>query len=277
MALFTAKYRYDDPTLTAPAPGAALINDVGLVVSVPGIGPKTGGRHAGIPLAIGPVHTRIFRPHDRIEMTLPNTQLLLWNAPFETAAFRAGYQGSLAKREGWHWLNWTIAEHIAHDLEVETTERAGSADITPVVADGSPLVVVPCGAVKSAVASPAGEMYRSGYHRLGLKAARALTSPESIRILSALHGLLALDRMVEPYDLRMGSPGSITADALEAQAIDQGLFDHRNVVVLGGRSYTRIAQSVWPNCRTPLAGTRGIGDQQHRLARIAECGAQALT
>ncbi len=212
MALFTAKYRYDDPTLTAPTPGAALINDVGLVVSVPGIGPKTGGRHAGIPLAIGPVHTRIFRPHDRIEMTLPNTQLLLWTAPFETAAFRAGYQGALAKREGWHWLNWTIAEHIAHDLEVETTERAGSADITPVVADGSPLVVVPCGAVKSAVASPAGEMYRSGYHRLGLKAARALTSPESIRILSALHGLLALDRMVEPYDLRMGSPGSITAE-----------------------------------------------------------------
>ncbi|MFD6062717.1 hypothetical protein [Rhodococcus wratislaviensis] len=45
------------PTLTAPTPGTALVMEVGLVFSRPGIGPKGGGRHGGIPLSVGPTTT----------------------------------------------------------------------------------------------------------------------------------------------------------------------------------------------------------------------------
>lgn len=128
---------------------------------------------------------------------------------------------------------------------------------------------MPCGATKAAVPRPAGQLYTGGYHRLTLRAAHALTTSDNIRIVSGRHGLLPLDQVIAPYDLRLGQPGSISADHLEDQADQQGLLGHPNVVILAGRDYTRLSQQVWPHARTPLAGTRGIGEQQHRLARIA--------
>ncbi|WP_214514939.1 DUF6884 domain-containing protein [Rhodococcus sp. WY5] len=275
MASYKPTYRYAGSILTAPAPGVALVKEVGLVVSVPGVGPKTGGRYMGVPVKVGPIHTRLYRPHDDVEMTLPNTQLQMWIAPFESAAFREGHVGLLATQPGWSWLNWTIAEHVAYDLDVEATNRVHFHDVTTLYGGEPPLVVVPCGAAKAPCAAPAGELYRGSYHRLCLRAAKALTSPDFIRILSAKHGLLALDTVVEPYDLRLGKPGSITAEDLVAQAGQQGLLGHREVAILAGRDYTRIARAVWPQASAPLSGTRGIGEQQHRLLKIAAGAAPA--
>lgn len=142
-----------------------------------------------------------------------------------------------------------------------------AAELAATPAD--PLVIVPCGAQKAATARPAGELYTSGYHRLALRAAHTLAAPENIRIISAKHGLLPLDKVIDPYDLRLGQPGSITVDHLEAQADEQGLLGHPDVTVLAGRDYTRLVLATWPHARTPLAGARGIGDHQHRLAQLA--------
>ncbi|MBM4568982.1 hypothetical protein GS489_00295 [Rhodococcus hoagii] len=249
-------FRYTDPTLTAPRPGRRLITEVGLVESRPGIGPKTGGQHVGIPLAVGPRNTRLLRPYDGVEITLPNTDLQLWTAPFHTAAHARGVF-NLADRDGWHWLGWTVADHVEHDRQ----QPAG----------GRPLVIVPCGATKAPTTQPvpAGELYTGTYHRLGLLAAAALTSPESTRILSGKHGLLRLDDPVAPYDLRLGQPGAVTADDITRQARDQGLLDRPSVVVLGGRDYSRLVLQVWPHATTPLAGSRGIGEHQQRFSAIA--------
>lgn len=265
---FRPTYDYDDSDLTPPIPGTELIMQVGLVHSLPGIGPATGGQYIGIPRAIGPLHTRLWRPHDQVEMTLPNTDVQLWNTPFVTAGHRHG-EFQLAERPGWHWLRWTIADHVAHDLHQPSA--AGDLGITPVYLDepGAPLVIVPCGATKAAFPRPAGQLYTGSYHRLTRRAADALTNSDNIRIVSALHGLLPLDQFIAPYDLRFGRPGSITAEQLQEQADQQGLLNYPDVVILAGRDYTRLAQQVWPNARTPLAGTRSIGEQQHRLARIA--------
>lgn len=271
---FRPTYTYDDPHLTPPAPGVDLIMQVGLVHSLPGIGPKIGGQYIGIPRVIGPLHTRLWRPHDQVEMTLPNTDLQLWNNTFHVAGHRHG-EFKLSERPGWHWLRWTIADHVTHDLR----QAAVAADlgITPVHPGepGDPLVIVPCGAAKAAFPRPAGAMYLSGYHRLARRAARALTDDPNVRIVSALHGLLPLDQVIDPYDLRLGQPDSITAEQLEEQADHQGLLGHPDVVILAGRDYTRLALTVWPHAHTPLAGTRGIGEQQHRLARIAAGGTVA--
>lgn len=253
--LYRPTFTYDDPTLTPPAPGRDLVMQVGLVESRPGVGPKTGGQYVGIPRTIGPQHTRLWRPHDQVEMTLPNTDVQLWNTPFITAGHRQG-AFDLAHRPGWHWLRWTIADHVTHD--------AAAAQ-----GNTRPLVVIPCGVAKARHRSPAGLLYTSGVHRLAQRAARALTGPDSIRILSAKHGLLPLDQLVDPYDLRLGEPESVTPDELREQAGKQGLLGRPDVVVLAGRDYTRLVLEVFPHAVAPLAGTGGIGDQRHRLARIA--------
>jgi len=265
---FRPTYDYDDPYLTPPSPGVDLIMQVGLVESLPGIGPATGGQYIGIPRAIGPLHTRLWRPHDQVEMTLPNTDLQLWHAPFHVAGHSHG-EFKLSERRGWHWLRWTVADHVAHDLRQLRTEA--DLGVTPVYSETAshPLVIVPCGAAKAPFPRPAGELYTGSYHRLTRRAADALTSSDNIRIISALHGLLPLDQVIAPYDLRFGRPGSITAEQLQEQAHQQGLLGHPDVVILTGRDYTRLAQQVWPHTRTPLAGTPSIGEQQHRLARIA--------
>lgn len=256
--IYTPTYCYDDSTLTPPAPGRDLIMKIGLVHSLPGIGPVTGGQYVGISRSVGPLHTRLWRPHDNVEMTLPNDEVTPWTSPFSTFAITTHGIHPLSAEPGWEWLNWTVADHLAHDAATARTSR--------------PLVVVPCGTKKASVPSPAGRLYTGSYHRLGLRAAAALTSPDDTRILSALHGLLPLHRIVEPYSLRLGQPKSVTADKLREQAAEQNLLDRPDVVLFGGRDYVDLALQVWPHARTPLVGTGGIGDQQHRLAAIAATG-----
>lgn len=271
--LFVPQYSYDDDTLTPPTPGKDLILAVGLVLSRLGVGPKGGGGYAGIPLSVGSTTTS-FRRHDGVEMRLPNSDLVLWSAPFDSAARKLGIN-ILAERPGWEWLRWTLADHVAADYE----RLAPDLDVVPIhppTGDAGPLVVVPCGSRKRDYPAPAKDLYISSYQQLCLRAAYALTAPANIRILSGRYGLLELDTEIEPYDLRLGQPGSVTADDIFDQAVNTGILDAPDVVALAGKDYTGMVTATWPHTRTPLAGSRGIGDQQHRLARIAATGPTAL-
>lgn len=101
-----------------------------------------------------------------------------------------------------------------------------------------------------------------------LRAAHTLTEAHLIRIVSARHGLLPLDRVVAPYETRMTDPEAITAAELRAQADEQDLTDRTSVIVLAGIAYTSAALAVWPHAELPLAGSRGIGEHRQRLASI---------
>lgn len=91
--------------------------------------------------------------------------------------------------------------------------------------------VVPCGAAKLDHAAPARELYTGSGFRHTLTAAQAAAAgdeadgrgPARVLILSALYGLLELDTVIEPYDLKMGGPDSVTADELVAQAEALGM------------------------------------------------------
>lgn len=130
-----------------------------------------------------------------------------------------------------------------------------------------PFVVIPCGGAKRSERCPAGEMYVGGYHRACRKYANRLTMPARILILSAKHGLLRLTDVIEPYELRMGQPGSITTAVAWQQARKMGLLDESRVVALGGRAYTAVCRTIWPHCTTPLDGRGGIGKQLSWLNR----------
>ncbi|PVD04500.1 hypothetical protein DBP12_03480 [Streptomyces sp. CS014] len=151
------------------------------------------------------------------------------------------------------------AQGVRHYITTEGRVRAGHEPRRKVV-------IVPCSASKLDHPAPAAQFYTGSYHVQCRKAATALGG--HILVLSALHGLVELSQVIEPYDLKAGDPGTVTTDTLHAQA-RRLLVAGADVTVLAGATYTRLAQAVWPDATTPLAGTRGIGEQKRILAQLS--------
>lgn len=107
-------------------------------------------------------------------------------------------------------------------------------------------------------------LYLGSYYRACLYYALSLVGREQIFILSAKYGLLALRDVVEPYDLKMGQKGSVTAQQISEQAVLRGVFDEK-VICLGGRAYIDVMRQVWKDCVVPLEGVGGIGKQMRWL------------
>ncbi|WP_377273059.1 DUF6884 domain-containing protein [Peterkaempfera sp. SMS 1(5)a] len=130
------------------------------------------------------------------------------------------------------------------------------------------LIVIPCGSRKLDHPARAAEMYIGSYHRACRRAAEAL-QPDRLVILSARYGLLDLDDEIEPYDTPHGAAGAVTARLLQDQAVERRIAALDPVVVLGGARHVALAKAVWPDARTPLSGTRGMGEQFARLAAMS--------
>lgn len=86
-------------------------------------------------------------------------------------------------------------------------------------------------------------------------------------ILSAKYGIIDLDQPIEPYNLRLGRPGSIAPETVRAQVASLGLQSCQ-VTALAGADYVNFLRRVFADVRAPLAGSKGIGEMQARLAAI---------
>jgi hypothetical protein len=129
-----------------------------------------------------------------------------------------------------------------------------------------PLVIIPCGQAKLTHPAPAGELYVGAYATSCRRWALRVTEPERVRVLSALYGLVPLDRVLRPYDLRMGRPGSVEPEYLIRQAARQHLLGEPVVLAVGGRAYLEAARAVWPHLRAPFKGM-AMGHQRAAMAR----------
>lgn len=91
--------------------------------------------------------------------------------------------------------------------------------------------VIPCGGEKLDHAAPAGELYTGQMFRHALTSVQRLAAKDAVPagdwwpgrearvlVLSAKYGLVQLDQVLEPYDLRMGQPESVTVEQLAVQA-----------------------------------------------------------
>jgi hypothetical protein len=120
---------------------------------------------------------------------------------------------------------------------------------------------------------PAGQLYTGPWHRSLRLAADALTDQTMIRILSARHGLVPLERPLFPYDTRLGDRDVITPERMARQTAALDL-DDAYVIFLGGRNYARLLQQSVPHTLTPLSG--GLGNQRaqcHAVSRSPNLGA----
>ncbi|QTF81698.1 hypothetical protein SEA_JULIETTE_92 [Mycobacterium phage Juliette] len=113
--------------------------------------------------------------------------------------------------------------------------------------DPAEVTVIACAAAKLDEPAPAAELYTSANFRLMLRAARAQAGPGGrVLILSALHGLLDLDTVVAPYNVKMGDAGCIGAAELAAQLRARGLdAPGARITTLLPRAYAqRLAEAV---------------------------------
>lgn len=144
---------------------------------------------------------------------------------------------------------------------------------------GQVLVVVPCSGAKLWHKAPAGQLYTGTFHKLARQAADALVEQHGgqVVILSALHGLLQLDDVVEPYDVQLGQPGAVAVSRVALQLLQLlQAGEAPTVVSLLPRAYrTVLAQAVdelppaaRPVMVEPMQGAAGVGYQRQRLAQL---------
>lgn len=125
-----------------------------------------------------------------------------------------------------------------------------------------------CGKQKAAQTCAASMMYRSGLFQAQLRF--ALTCDLAF-ILSARHGLLALDAVIEPYDeaLPRDVVGRKAWGARVARQLDEAVPDlDAEIVVLAGERYADVIvpeDRDW-NWEEPLRGM-GVGDRIAWLKR----------
>lgn len=121
-----------------------------------------------------------------------------------------------------------------------------------------------CAAGKLARPAPARELYTSQLFRKASTYAEAHS--DHWYILSALHGLVAPEAVLEPYEVKLGHKSgppiwewaSRVAAQLETEL--EGVEDRVELLVLAGEQYrTFLARCSWP-ARVPMAGM-GIGQQ----------------
>lgn len=143
------------------------------------------------------------------------------------------------------------------------------------------LVIIPCGASKLPTAAAAAELYTGSMFKDALRTALSMTSEDNIRIMSAKHGLLKLDQIVEPYELKMGQPGSVSLDALRYQLRDlyesHYLHEYDIHTLLPRAYYETLWAAVHTMNRTSCYaivnqynGCAGIGYQKAKLRKLRE-------
>lgn len=126
------------------------------------------------------------------------------------------------------------------------------------------LYLVGCGKSKRADPTAAGDLYTDPLVQKSLTYAQqeAAASGGTVRILSALHGAVELDHVLDPYDLSMNDLaaaerrawGDRVADTLAADVE----HERARLVVLAGRMYADPLRRHFPRIGEPMRGL-GLG------------------
>ena len=132
--------------------------------------------------------------------------------------------------------------------------------------------LVACAASKLAAAAPARHLYTSQLFRKA--STYAARNTDLWFILSAEHGLVAPDTVLEPYDTRLGTKGAppiaVWAERVNRQLAGAlvGVTDP-HLVVLAGAQYRTILQGSPYPYTVPMEGL-GIGQQLGWLTRALD-------
>ena len=133
-------------------------------------------------------------------------------------------------------------------------------------------IIIGCGAKKRDIPAPAWLLYQGNLFMAALGYARTLREDSDILILSAKHGLVTLDTVLEPYEQRMGCAGTASYELL-GQQVKTYCGTTPPEMILASRVYWGAFMSGWQEAygrdaaiaiksqiATPLEGM-GIGQR----------------
>lgn len=132
------------------------------------------------------------------------------------------------------------------------------------------IVLISCVSQKLQLRAKARDLYVSTLFKLNLKYANSL-NPNEIYVLSAKHGLLELEREIEPYEQTLNNMR--TAEIKEwANNVLQQLrsvapLEEAEFIFLAGDKYRKYLLPHIKNAVAPLEGLR-IGEQLQRLKEL---------
>ena len=119
------------------------------------------------------------------------------------------------------------------------------------------VVMISCVSKKLDTRARAAELYTSTLFRLNLQYARTL-EPDAFFILSAKHGLLALDDEIEPYDIMLNKMPSRArkawANKVIAQLQEHSDLEHDQFIFLAGERYREYLVPHLSSYEIPLQG-----------------------
>jgi hypothetical protein len=140
-------------------------------------------------------------------------------------------------------------------------------------------VIIPCSAAKLNFAAPAAELYTGSMFKDSLETARKMFSDDKIFILSAKHGLVSLDTVLAPYDVKLGNASAVEWNTISVQLRELGITG--DVLSLLPKDYhALLSRSLEGAGRgAPIRshgiqlenfyeGSKGIGEQKGRLSQL---------
>ena len=166
------------------------------------------------------------------------------------------------------------------EQSVEDSQAAATGAITTrklKLNQKSDFVIIPCGNTKLSTAAPASEFYTGSMFQDSLRTARKLFSDDRIYVMSAKHGIVPLDRVLEPYDVKLGMEGSIDARTL-ADSLDEAGIEGTITSLLPkmyDQLFTEAAAGKF-EIDHHFEGSRGIGDQKARLSKLRDSAAETI-
>lgn len=131
------------------------------------------------------------------------------------------------------------------------------------------IVLISCVSKKLAHAAKARDLYVSPLFRLNLAYAESL-KPAAIYVLSAKHGLLALEDQIDPYELTLNTMGTgqirAWASGVESQLAAVADLKHDHFVFLAGDKYRKFLVPHLTYFEVPMEGLT-IGRQLQFLSQ----------
>jgi len=115
------------------------------------------------------------------------------------------------------------------------------------------VVVIGCGAAKLNEPAKAKDLYTGQLFKLNLEYAEKFYPNTARFIFSAKYGFVETDEVLEPYNTRIGKPGSLTKPEIKMSAIHKGIIGAR-VILLAGRDYQKALRDCFAEFEVPFEG-----------------------
>jgi glycerophosphoryl diester phosphodiesterase len=132
------------------------------------------------------------------------------------------------------------------------------------------IILISCVSQKLPHRAKAKDLYVSTLFRLNLKYANSL-NPSAIYVLSAKHGLLELEREIEPYEQTLNNMRTAEikqwANKVLQQLASVASLEDAEFIFLAGNRYRKHLLPHIKNSVAPLEGLR-IGEQLQRLKEL---------